>query len=319
MQVGPRLAEAFDRFRRSLTIERNASPLTVKSYTEDLASLQDYLADRVGLVQAPDELTMPVLRGYVTYLHDCQYSRSTIARRLACVRSMFRFWVREELVTSNPAQALRTPRTGRKLPHFLTVEQAAQLVETPVTSEKLGPRDAAILEVLYSSGLRVAELVSLNLGDWDRDNDVVRVLGKGRKERVVPLGKYAVRALEQWIPLRKLSHRCKPADQEAIFLNKNGARISTRSIGRLLEKYTKLTGLSRETTPHTMRHTFATHLLHGGADLRSVQELLGHKSLTTTQIYTHVSTQRLRDTYEKAHPHAEGNLKSRKKRPEKNA
>lgn len=305
--VGRELADAFDRFLRYLKIERNSSALTIKSYSEDLASFQDYLVDRVGPVSSLDALTITILRGFVAYLHECEYSKTTIARRLACLRSFFRFCCREQLVQANPAKALRTPKAGRKLPHFLSTEQIVTLLEAPPTNEVLGLRDRAILETLYSAGLRVAELVGLNLGDWNRDADVIRVLGKGRKERIAPIGRHASIALQRWLEVREPSPRASAAHQQAMFLNKNGTRITTRSIGRMLEKYLQLTGLEKITTPHTLRHTFATHLLDGGADLRSVQELLGHKSLTTTQIYTHVSTKRLRDTYEKAHPHAAGN------------
>ncbi len=305
--VGRELADAFDRFLRFLKIERNSSALTIKSYSEDLASFQDYLVDRVGPVSSLDELTITILRGFVAYLHECEYAQPTIARRLACLRTLFRFCCREQLVKSNPAKALRTPRAGRKLPHFLTTEQVVTLLESPPANEDLGLRDRAMLETLYSAGLRVAELVGLNVDDWNRDADVIRVLGKGRKERIAPIGRHASVALQRWLEVREPSPKASAAHQKALFLNKNGTRITTRSIGRMLEKYLLVTGLDKITTPHTLRHTFATHLLDGGADLRSVQELLGHKSLTTTQIYTHVSTKRLRDTYEKAHPHSAEN------------
>jgi len=240
----------------------------------------------------------------VSYMHECNYSRSTMARRLACLRSFFRYCCREQLAATNPAKALRTPRAGRRLPHFLSTEQVAQLLEAPPANTPFGLRDRAILETLYSAGLRVAELAALNVGNWDRDADILRVVGKGRKERVAPVGRYAALALTRWIEVREPDPRAPAAQLDAMFLNKHGRRLTTRSVGRLLEKYIQLTGLDRLTTPHTLRHSFATHLLDGGADLRSVQELLGHKSLTTTQIYTHVSTKRLRETYEKAHPHA---------------
>lgn len=303
--VGIQVSAAYDHFLRYLKIERNSSELTTKSYSEDLASFSDYLVDRLGTVNSLDELTITALRGYISYLHECQYAKTTIARRLACLRTFFRFCCREQLVKTNPAKALRTPRAGRKLPHFLSTEQVVTLLESPPVQEDLGLRDRAILETLYSAGLRVAELVGLNLGDWNRDADVLRVLGKGRKERIAPIGRHASTALQNWLTARQ-HLAIKPGHEAAIFLNKNGTRITTRSIGRMLEKYLKVTGLDRVTTPHTLRHTFATHLLDGGADLRSVQELLGHKSLTTTQIYTHVSTKRLRETYESSHPHATG-------------
>jgi len=300
--------DAIDRFLRYLKVERNASDLTVKSYFEDFASLQDYFQDRVGFIPPATAVDVAMLRGYVAYLHECQYARTTIARRLACLRSFFRFCCREGIVEVNPAKALRTPRTGRKLPHFLSTEQVVQLLEAPPANEPLGLRDRAILETLYSAGLRVAELVGLNVDHWDRDADIVRVFGKGKKERIAPIGRHAATALDRWLEVRQPDPTAKPADQQALFLNKNGRRLTTRSVGRMLEKYLQQTGLDRLTTPHTLRHSFATHLLDGGADLRSVQELLGHKSLTTTQIYTHVSTKRLREAYEKAHPHAAANL-----------
>jgi integrase/recombinase XerC len=298
------LHTAIDGFLRYLKVERNASELTLKSYSEDFNSLFDYLAERVGPVSSPAELDVASLRGYVAYLHECNYAKATIARRLACLRSFLRYCQREGLVTSNPAKALRTPRAGRKLPHFLTGEQIVTLLEAPPANQPEGLRDRALLEVMYSAGLRVAELVGLNLDHWDRDANILRVFGKGKKERIAPVGRHAAKALYAWLEVRQPADNAKPADRAAIFLNRFGTRLTTRSVGRMLEKYLKLTGLDRHTSPHTLRHTFATHLLDGGADLRSVQEMLGHKSLTTTQIYTHVSTQRMRDTYEKAHPHS---------------
>lgn len=300
---------AIDGFLRYLKIERNASELTLKSYSEDFRSLFDYLEDRCGGAAGVSQLDIATLRGYVAYLHECQYAKTTIARRLACLRSFLRYCQREGLISTNPAKALRTPRTGRKLPHFLTTEQIAQLLEAPPANEPEGLRDRAILETMYSAGLRVAELVGLNIDHWDRDANVLRVYGKGKKERVAPVGRYASKALLRWLEVRRPADNAGADDRAAVFLNRFGTRITTRSIGRMLEKYLKETGLDRQTSPHTLRHTFATHLLDGGADLRAVQEMLGHKSLTTTQIYTHVSTQRLRDTYESAHPHAAKNRK----------
>jgi integrase/recombinase XerC len=292
---------AIDGFLRHLQIERNASPLTLKSYSEDLGSLLAFFGDVHQRIPDVAEVTIGQLREFVAYLHDCGYAKTTIARRLACLRSFFRYCRREKLIESNPAQALRTPRTGRALPHFLSTEQVTTLIESPPATTPAGLRDRAILELFYSSGLRVAELVGLNLSDWDSDASVVRVLGKGRKERIVPVGRYAAKAISDWIAIRQ------PANDEcdAMFLNRFGRRLTTRSVARMLDKHRKIAGLASKTSPHTLRHTFATHLLDGGADLRSVQELLGHKSLTTTQIYTHVSTRRLRDTYEQAHPHAQ--------------
>lgn len=298
------MQSAVQSFVRHLRIERNASELTLKSYGDDFESFYDYLRDRHGRLLDVEDLDITVLRGYVTYLHECEYARSTIARRLACLRSFFKFSTREGITTSNPAKALRTPRTGRKLPHFLTTEQVATLLEAPPANDAMGLRDRAILETMYSAGLRVAELVGLNVSDWDRAANILRVLGKGKKERIAPVGSYAAKAMDRWLEVRVADPTAAPGERDAMFLNRFGQRLTTRSIGRMLEKYLQTTGLDSITSPHTLRHSFATHLLDGGADLRSVQELLGHKSLTTTQIYTHVSTRRLRETYEHAHPHA---------------
>lgn len=303
---------AIDGFLRYLKIERNSSELTLKSYNEDFGSLLDYFKDRVGDIPEPGQVHIAQLRGYVAYLHECDYARTTIARRMASLRSFFRYCQREGLTTSNPAKVLRTPRVGRKLPHFLTAEQITRLLESPPANQVEGLRDRAILETLYSAGLRVAELVGLNVGDWDQDANIVRVFGKGKKERIAPIGRHAAKALYRWIDVRKKAPDAGSADRDAMFLNRFGTRLTTRSVGRMLEKYLTLTGLDKLTTPHTLRHSFATHLLDGGADLRAVQELLGHKSLTTTQIYTHVSTKRLRDTYEHSHPHAAKNHRPKK-------
>lgn len=295
---------ALQSFLRYLRIERNSSEHTLKSYKDDFASFNEYLNDRVGTELSPDEITIPVLRGYVTYLHECQYARTTIARRLACLRSFFRYTTREGLTPNNPAKALRTPRVGRKLPNFLTTDDIVKLLEAPPANTAAGLRDRAILETMYSAGLRVAELVGLNVDDWDREANILRIRGKGKKERITPVGTYAAKALDRWMEVRVESPQGKPHEISAMFLNKFGKRLTTRSIGRLLEGHIATCGLQQKVSPHTLRHTFATHLLDGGADLRSVQELLGHKSLTTTQIYTHVSTRRLQETYEAAHPHS---------------
>jgi len=303
------MQSAIDSFLRYLRIERNSSQLTIKSYSEDLQSLQEFFSEQFGRQPAPEDVTVGMLRGYVAYLHECQYARATIARRLACLRSFYRYCSREQIVSTNPAKALRTPRIGRRLPHFLTSEQISLLLETPPANTPAGLRDRAMLETMYSSGLRVSELVGMNLEDWDRDASILRVRGKGRKERVAPIGSYASKALHRWCEVREPDPTDHDA-QQAVFLNRFGRRLTTRSIGRMLDKHLKMAGLETVTSPHTLRHSFATHLLDGGADLRSVQELLGHKSLTTTQIYTHISTRHLRETYEKAHPHSSVNRAS---------
>jgi integrase/recombinase XerC len=296
---------AVARFLRHLALERNASALTVKSYREDLSALVQYLTEACGgKAPSPDELTSLELRGYVSALHEAGYAKSSVARRLASMRSFFRFAQREGLVESNPAKPLRTPRRNRKLPHFLTGDEIGRLLNAPPLNDPQGLRDRAILETMYSAGLRVSEAVGLNDGDLDWENGIARIRGKGKRERLAPVGSFAQEALRKWIAVRTLSPR-EPKGREApVFVNRFGRRLTTRSVGRMLEKYLKETGLDDRTTPHTLRHSFATHLLDRGADIRSVQELLGHKSLTTTQIYTHVSTAGLREAYEKAHPRA---------------
>ncbi len=294
-------------FLNYLKVERNASALTIKSYADDLTHLSEFFQEQSGRVPVPVEVDVSQLRGYVAYLHECGYAQATVARRLACLRSFFRYCNREGICDKNPARPLRTPRAGRKLPHFLTTDEVGKLLIAPPGNVNDGIRDRAILETMYSAGLRVAEVVALSMKDLDRPQGILRVLGKGRKERIAPVGSYALKALAQWIAVRKPDTTAEASDQEALFLNRFGRRLTTRSIGRMLEKHIATAGLAKQTSPHTLRHSFATHLLDGGADLRSVQELLGHKSLTTTQIYTHVSTRRLREAYEAAHPHAEAN------------
>jgi integrase/recombinase XerC len=296
---------AIHRFLQYLRVERNASELTVKSYREDLGVLADYLAESRGdACPKPGDVTVLDLRGYLAALHEAGYAKSTIARRLASLRSFFRFGQREGWTRTNPAKALRNPRKERTLPHFLSSEEIGRLLQAPPADQPLGLRDRAILETIYSAGLRVSELVGLCEGDLDFEAGVVRVRGKGRRERLSPIGSYASRALKRWLRLRTLDPGEPSGPEAPVFVNKFGRRITTRSIARMLEKYLRQTGLDTRTTPHSLRHSFATHLLDRGADIRSVQELLGHKSLVTTQIYTHVSTAGLREAYERAHPRA---------------
>lgn len=297
--------DEIDRFLRHLEVERNVSPLTLKSYREDLLDLQADLAEASGgELPVVAEITTRQLRGWSARLTEAGYAKSTIARRLASLRSFFRFGQREGWVDTNPAKPLRNPRQRHALPHFLSTEEIGRLLEAPAANSQLGLRDRAMLETMYSAGLRVSELVGLNDGDIDLDDGLLRVRGKGRKERIAPAGSYAIRALRRWLDVRILDDREPRGPSAPVFINRFGRRLSTRSVARLLEKYILATSLDVRTTPHTLRHSFATHLLDGGADIRSVQELLGHKSLTTTQIYTHVTTAGLRRAYEAAHPRA---------------
>jgi integrase/recombinase XerC len=299
------MRSAVARFLQYLAVERNASSLTVKSYREDMAALTEYLSESYGgQLPAPGEITVFDLRGYVAALHDSGYAKSSISRHLASLRGFFRFGQREGWTKTNPAKPLRNPRKGRSLPHFLSAEDIGRLLESPPVEEPMGLRDRAILETMYSAGLRVSEVVGLDDGDLDFEAYVLRVRGKGRRERLSPIGSYAISALNNWLSVRRLNSREAGGASAPVFVNKFGRRLTTRSVARMLEKYLKLTGLDRRTTPHSLRHSFATHLLDRGADIRSVQELLGHKSLVTTQIYTHVSTTALREAYSRAHPRA---------------
>ena len=295
---------AIERFIDYLRVERNASPLTLKSYEEDLIALVLYLEEVEDRRVKINEVSTLDLRRFVARLQEEGYAKSTISRKLACLRSFFRFAVRESWIESNVAKPLRNPRIGRKLPHFLSADEIAKLLESPSASSASGLRDRAILETMYSSGLRVSELVALEIQDIDFSSGLIRVRGKGRTERLTPLGSFAQRALKNWLTKRKPDPKAGKDAADAVFLNRFGRRLTSRSVGRMLEKCLKKAGLDQRTSPHTLRHSFATHLLDRGADIRSVQELLGHQSLITTQIYTHVSTTRLREVYETAHPRA---------------
>jgi integrase/recombinase XerC len=301
------LQAAIARFLKFMAVERNASQYTIKSYREDLEHLVEFFTESQGDCPSAAQLTTLDLRGFVATLHEAGYAKTTIARRLASLRSFFRFGQRDGWAATNPAKPLRNPRQPRTLPHFLSTEDLGRLLEAPPADEPQGLRDRAILETMYSAGLRVSEVVGLDDDDVDRAGCVIRVRGKGKRERLSPLGSFAFVALDQWLDVRRLA----PAllrdknPRLPLFVNRSGKRLTTRSVGRMLEKYLRQTGLDRRTSPHSLRHSFATHLLDRGADIRSVQELLGHKSLVTTQIYTHVSTANLRAAYEKAHPRAQ--------------
>jgi integrase/recombinase XerC len=298
------MQSAISQFLRYLSVERNAAALTIKSYREDLFSLADYLSQANGRETAPADVTPLDLRGYVSALHEAGYAKTSVARRLASLRTFYKFAQREGLAASNPAKPLRNPRPDRKLPHFLSTDEVGRLLQAPSATTPLGLRDRAILETMYSAGLRVSEAVGINDGDLDLAERLIRIRGKGRRERLAPIGSFAVKAIQRWLAIRTLSAKEPRGLLAPLFTNKRGGRLTTRSVHRMLLKHLKLTGLDLRTTPHTLRHSFATHLLDRGADIRSVQELLGHKSLVTTQIYTHVSTAALRAVYERAHPRA---------------
>ncbi|HEX3148182.1 MAG TPA: tyrosine recombinase XerC [Gemmataceae bacterium] len=294
--------QALADFLRHLGLEKNASAHTVKSYREDLTQAVAFFRERTAV--RPDQINTRLLRAFMAWLHDQGYARTTISRRIAAVRSWCRFLCRQGTLQKNPADGLRGPKLDRKLPHFLNKVDVDRLLAAPTIETGLGLRDRAILETLYSAGLRVSELVGLELDDLDLAEGIATVRGKGKRERLALIGDAAKQAISLWLDARTGLLEGIGRRSNAVFLNRNATRLSTRSVGRLLLKYLRRAGLDARTTPHTLRHTFATHLLDAGADIRGVQELLGHKNLTTTQIYTHVSTQRLQDSYRKAHPRA---------------
>ena len=299
------MRSAITLFLKYLATERNASDLTIKAYREDLFGLLDWLEATRGSIPHPSALSPQDLRAFQAALQEADYARTTISRKLASLRSFYKFAMREGIASTNPAKPLRNPRRQRKLPHVLTSEEIGRLLMAPPAINAAGLRDRAILETMYSAGLRVSELVGLRDGDLDIDEQIIRVRGKGRKERISPLGSFAIKAIDAYRRKRTLDPKIAELGRDVpLFVNRFGRILTTRSVGRMLEKYIGKADLDARTSPHTLRHSFATHLLDRGADIRSVQELLGHKSLATTQIYTHVSAANLRQVYEKAHPRA---------------
>jgi integrase/recombinase XerC len=299
-----------NRFLSYLEHERNFSEHTVRCYATDLAYFSAFLLGPEagpGGEESDDfsrrlKAVTPVdLRAYLAELRRAEYSRATVARKIATLRSFYKFLAREGLVERNPVKVIRTPRQEKRLPKFLTPADIERLLATPSGDDILSLRDTAMLEVLYSTGIRVSELVGANLEDIDTFGECIRVRGKGRRERLSPLGSFALKALERYLEVRA---RSDVRDAKAVFVNRHGQRLSSRSVRRKLSKYLVAAGLDPNVSPHTLRHSFATHMLERGADLRAVQELLGHRSLSTTQIYTHVTAGRLKEVYETAHPRA---------------
>jgi integrase/recombinase XerC len=315
-----------DTFLDYLQSERNFSSHTIRSYTADLQQYCQYLAavETLGpdgelaldtlppldeipgetLIQRILAATPMEIRAYLSVLRNSEYSKSTTARKLATLRSFYKYLVRTGALETSPVSVIRTPRLEKRLPKCLDLEQIDALLDAPDTTTLLGARDKAILETLYSAGLRISELVALNIEDLDEFGGAVRVRGKGKKERLAPMGSQALDAIEQYLTLR--GQELGEVRVGPLFVNRSGKRLSDRSIRRKLNTYLSMAGIPTHISPHTLRHSFATHMLNAGADLRSVQELLGHENLSTTQIYTHLTTRRLKDVYTKAHPLAIG-------------
>lgn len=321
------MKQAIERFLVYLRDERNASAHTLRNYRSDLEQFRDYLAvpDRRGRIADPRlaDVDHLLIREYLGHLYSHSRQKTSVARKLAALRSFFKFCVREGLLDENPARLVRTPRLPQRLPSVPTAEQVNRFLDTcaelsppsrrgPATAQRdalarqLIRRDRALLELLYASGLRASELVGLDLRDIDRKEQMLRVRGKGRKERLVPYGSKAAAALDRYLEVREAllaSGRNRDAG-EAVFINQQGKRLGTRSLGQVVKKYARLFDPNWDLHPHALRHAFATHLLTEGADLRVIQELLGHRSLSTTQKYTSVSIKQLMEVYDKAHPRA---------------
>jgi len=299
------LPEEVRRFERWLESERRASPHTLRAYRADLAGYCAHLAD-AGVPLVPS--SPAAVRGWLgREAGSC--GPASLSRKLSTVRSLYRFLVKERLAEANPARSVKAPRLPRPLPEVLPEEEVAALVEAPARAEPLALRDRAFLELLYSSGLRVSELVGLDLERLDLAEALVRVTGKGRKERIVPVGRPALEALRRWLEEGRPALRAGPEGARggaALFLNYRGGRLTARSVARRMERWVRAAGLPRHVHPHVLRHCFATHLLGNGADLRGIQELLGHASLSTTQRYTHLDWRRLAEVYDAAHPRARG-------------
>jgi integrase/recombinase XerC len=288
------------RFLAHLKTERRASGHTVRSYERDLGLYYRYMSETQGADADPAAASAVRLRRYSAWLTGQGYAASTVARRLASLRSFFRYLRRHGIVAADPSAGLRNPKQPRRLPRLLRADEVVRLLDGVPLDTPAGVRDRAMLETLYGGGLRVSELVGLDLHDLDLEQELVRVRGKGRRERLCPIGPVAAHFLRKWSSLR----HPRQDHEKALFLNQRGTRLTTRSVGRLLEAHLLRAGLANAASPHTLRHSFATHLLDRGADLRSVQELLGHRKLTTTQIYTHVTQERLLDIYHEVHPRA---------------
>jgi len=287
-----------DAFTRYLATERNVSPHTLDAYASDLAHFAEFVRRERGEEAGVETVDHILIRRWLALLHK-NHRKSSIGRKLAAIRAFFKYLVRQRRVARNPAELVATPKKEKRLPFHLNIDEVTALVEAPAEGDILGLRDRAILETLYSCGLRVSELTGLDVGKVDLEEGLVRVLGKGGKERVVPVGSHARQAIAAY-----LAARCHPSLDAPLIVNARGGRLTSRSVARVVDKHILRLATIKKISPHTLRHTFATHMLESGADLRAIQELLGHASLSTTQKYTHVSIDRLMEVYDKAHPKA---------------
>jgi integrase/recombinase XerC len=292
------MKKEIEHFYGYLAAERNVSPHTLNAYRSDLELFREFILREQGGDASVDTVSHLTIRKYMALLHK-DHRKSSVGRSLAAIRAFYKYLLREGKVRKNPAELVSTPKKEKKVPFHLNIDEVTALVEAPREDHILGLRDKVILETLYSCGIRVSELTGMNVGDVDMDRCMVRVLGKGAKERIVPLGRHARTSIAAYLAARK-----NPSHDAPFLLNARGGRLTGRSVARIVDKHILKLAAMKKISPHTLRHTFATHLLEGGADLRAIQELLGHASLSTTQKYTHVSIDRLMEVYDKAHPKA---------------
>lgn len=301
------LREAIDNFLNYLTVEKGFSENTVVAYHNDLYQLASFVeeeATKRGFTPLWSSFGRQGMLSYLLNLKERNYAATTAARKVAAAKSFFHFMVAEGNIKDNPTLNVTSPRVGKSLPKPISISQVRRLLEQPTKLSTLeAKRDRAILELLYASGMRVSELVSLNLGDIDTEGSYVRCFGKGHKERLIPIYKQAALAVEEYVKETR-PHLLRNDAEQALFLNRRGDRLTRQGLWQILKGYAKSAGLDKEITPHTLRHSFATHMLNGGADLRSVQELLGHANISTTQVYTHLTTEHVRRIYEESHPRA---------------
>ncbi|MBI5360774.1 MAG: tyrosine recombinase XerC [Planctomycetes bacterium] len=289
-----------DEFIVYLEHNKNFSIETLRAYKNDLVQFLVFLHKNGDF--DPNAVDTLVMRKYLVHLSESKYERSTTSRKLACLRSFFKYLCKMGRMNANPAKTVRNPKLNKTLPVFLSEEEIRNLLDAPNLKKLGGLRDKAIIECLYSTGMRIGELIEMTMRDLDLDGGMVHLKGKGKKERLSPLGKYALSALQEYLRARTDSGHAPENENSPVFLNKFSQKLSARGIRKLLDGYALKAGLNKEISPHTLRHTFATHMLNRGADLRSVQELLGHENISTTQIYTHVTTEKLKQVYETAHP-----------------
>jgi len=295
-----------DSFLEFLRVEKNASPLTASNYKRDIDAFGDFLSQKLGADFSWQQIGQLNIRSYLAHLNAEGYARRTVARRISSLRSFYRFQVREGLIAVSPFAQVRTPKLDKRLPTFLEEGEINEILELPDKEKPLGLRDQAVLEMLYATGCRVSELVGLTLDCVDLANLYVLLHGKGNKERILPIGHSCRNALENYLQQSRepLMRKHNVTEHHHVFVNANGGTLTDRSVRRILDKYVRALAISKHVSPHTIRHTFATHLLSHGADLRAVQELLGHANLSTTQIYTHVTAERIQQVYAENFPRA---------------